>query len=45
MLAEELNEKNELINELQGTIKMYESKYEICNNVLDDDVVGLKKEA
>lgn len=44
MLAEELSEKNEIIKDLQGTIKTYQNKYELINNVLDDDVVSLRKE-
>lgn len=44
MLAEELHEKGETISELEGVIKAYELKYGVDNNVLDDDIVALKKE-
>lgn len=44
MLAEELHEKGETISELEGVIEAYELKYGVDNNVLDDDIVALKKE-
>ena len=44
MFAEELMEKNELIVQLQSSIKIYEEKYETSGNVLEDDIMSLKKE-
>lgn len=43
-LAEDLNDKNIRIEELENELKAYEVKYGKSNNVLDDDPVALRAE-
>jgi hypothetical protein len=45
MLAEEMAEKNEIIAELQATIRFYEERQgRPDNNVLEEDGLALKRE-
>lgn len=45
MLAEEMAEKNEIITELQATLRFYEERQgRLDNNVLEEDGLALKRE-
>jgi uncharacterized protein YlxW (UPF0749 family) len=44
MLAEEINEKNEEIHNLHQTVKAYEEVYKPEGNVLEDDIISMKKD-
>jgi hypothetical protein len=45
MLAEEMAEKNDIIVELQATLRFYEEREgKLDNNVLEEDGLALKRE-
>ena len=45
MLAQEMAEKNEIIGQLQATLRFYEEREgKLDNNVLEEDGLALKRE-